>query len=139
MTALADVDFNRNSSRRLFLTAGPVAAVFGAMGVAAVAQDPGPDAALLALGREFEIAWTEERRIENEFGEESDKFAAACERTGRVIDKFYHVETKTIEGFRIKARAIAWTHSGVFDPSDFLEEGRDFQLAAMIIRDLLAL
>jgi hypothetical protein len=122
---------NSTPSRRLFLAAGSAATVFGAITAAASSDS---DAALIALGRELEAAWAQEREA-NDNGSDRD-IEATCEATGAVVDRIEAIPARTLEGFKVKARAVSWCHCGDFEGFGTTTDER---IAARIIRDLLAI
>lgn len=118
-------------SRRLFLAVGSTAAVLGGLQTAAKAEHA--DAELIALGREFEAAWAHERKV-NDTGSDDD-VEAACDATGAVADRIEATPARTLEGFKVKARAVSWCHDGNFE---HFGTTTDKRIAARIIRELLA-
>ena len=111
----------KNPSRRgLF---GSVAALAAVPAVAAAAAPSAPpphlDAYLLRLDEMLATAWA----IENEAwakaeGEDDDDgpnttIANACtEATGEIVDRIERVHALTLDGLRVKLRAILWCRDG---------------------------
>ncbi|WP_294534280.1 hypothetical protein [uncultured Rhodoblastus sp.] len=122
---------NSTPSRRLFLAAGSAATVFGAITAAASSDS---DAALIALGRELEEAWDQENKINDSSSDED--VVAACGATSAVVERIEAIPARTLEGFKVKARAVSWCHCGDFEGFGTTTDER---IAARIIRDLLAI
>jgi hypothetical protein len=124
-------------SRRLFLGASSAAAVFGGLHEAAASE--GGDAALIALGREFEAAWAHEHHLE--YHGSYEDFEAAIEATSALVERIRVIKATTLDGFKIKARALLWCHCGEFGglPFDASGETTDVSIAGEIIRELLAI
>jgi hypothetical protein len=119
-------------SRRLILGSAVVA---GVVALPASAQAH-PDHELLKIGDDFEQTWRAERVGLAPRGLTDEQVAAFVDATSAVVDQIEVLPAKTLQGLRIKARAVAWCHDG-----DFCGFGdtTDERLAAQIIRDLLAL
>lgn len=139
-------------TRRGVLSALPMAIAGGA--VVAVAANPvpvpctpQPDAELIQLGEAFEAAWRHENEewalvdgVEQTIENEEIICAsahAATRATNALVTQIMQCRAVTVQGLRVKARAISWCHAG--DPvfADSLGEGTNTMLAASIIRDLL--
>jgi hypothetical protein len=120
-------------SRRLFLAAGSAAAVFSGLHEAAASE--GGDAALIALDRELEAAWAHEREM-NESGTDGS-VEAACAKCSEIVDRIGKIPATTLQGFKVKARAVSWCHCGGFE--SFGGDTTDEMIAAQIIRELLAI
>jgi hypothetical protein len=125
-------------SRRLVLAAGPAAAVLGGLHEAAASSEGG-DVALIALGREFEAAWAHEQHLE--FHGSYEDFEAAIGTTSALVERIRIIKATTLDGFKIKARALLWCHCGEFGglPFDATGETTDVSIAGAIIRELLAI
>lgn len=140
-------------TRRGILSALPMAIAGGA--VVAVAtnpvplpSDPHPDADLIRLGEAFEAAWRYENEeyallkgVEQTFENEAVVCAsahAAADATSALVDQIMECRAVTIEGLRVKARAVCWCHAGdPIDEQSFGSDGTDVRVAATIVRDLL--
>jgi hypothetical protein len=96
---------------------------------------PVADAALLTLGAKLEAAWAAERRADK-FGSD-DEIATASNAVLAVIAEIEAAPATTLEGLRVKARAILCCHSGAYDG---VTAGKttDHRLAEQIIGRLLA-
>lgn len=124
-------------SRRRFLMTAPAAAV--AVGkIAHIA-----DAELLHLGAELERAWERQREALKAFEgvdtpEAEHIIDAAWWAAYDLVEKIRELSATTLDGFRVKARAISWCHDG-----DRVELSRhrtvDICTAESILRDLLAI
>lgn len=121
------------SRRRLLAGAGAAVAVT-AIAAPALAT-PHPDADLLALGREFDLAMAAERLIPPDA--DDDEINAATERGGVITRAILALPAKTLDGLRIKARAVEWCACEIPGP-DYFGDTTDCQLAASIVRDLLS-
>jgi hypothetical protein len=108
---------------------------------AAVAATAHPDAALLALEIDFDAAWGRERAVYEAWRSICSDAAdaatdAACDKTSGVVQRIIDVPARTLDGLRVKARAISWCSGG--DDVDLDVQGTtDLQLATSIVRDLL--
>jgi hypothetical protein len=124
-------------ARRLFIAAGPAAMVFGALHESASSE--GEDAALIALGPEFEAAWAHEHHLE--YHGSYEDFEAAIGATSALVERIRLIKATTLDGFKIKARALLWCHCGEFGglPFDATGETTDVSIAGEIIRELLAI
>jgi hypothetical protein len=97
------------------LAAAPVA------GLPAFAAASGDDAALLELGMQLEAAWEQEDIayslvFDDDFAIVTERLAAeASDRTGEIVGRIIEVKARTFDGLKVKARALAWCHSGQFE------------------------
>jgi len=138
MAALTRRDFGRLATK----STAAVAAV--AIPAVALASAPASaDAALIALGEELETAWAAEiaayAQYRGDFSLEHEAITdAAYEATKAVILRIEAVPASTMEGLRVKARAVQWCYDA--DPVDLAvdQSTTDLRLANSIIRDLLA-
>ena len=125
-------------TRRSVLTA--LGATVASASLPSVADAAHPDARLLRLGVELETAWADERRIYAAFeadqisGEEADK---APDASRAVVDEILRWPATTLEGLRVKARAVSWCYCG--DEISWDDETTDLQLALSIVNDLVRL
>ena len=101
------------------------------------------DAELLALGMEFEAAWAREVALFASFGDDlTEAQGVALDRAygavGAVVDQIERMSARTLDGLKVKARAIQWCYHD--DPVDLVVDRRttDLVIANSIIRDLLA-
>jgi hypothetical protein len=97
--------------------------------------DDSPDAELLDLGARLEAAWTDERLAHE--GPDAELSDDAYHRSAAVARRILAVRAYTLDGLRVKARAVAWCHDG--DPVDLgLGEHRttDLRLTHSILADL---
>jgi transposase InsO family protein len=71
-------------------------------------------AELLQLGKELSAAWTAERQTETLLRRDAPaaEFERAYRRTSRIVRKIEKTPAHTLEGLRVKARAVSWCHSG---------------------------
>jgi hypothetical protein len=99
---------------------------------------PRIDAQLIQLGDELEIAWADERRICQDETSSDAKVARACDRVASIVDKIEATQASSIEGLRVKARAIAWCHGDKAPIALTDKQTTDVRLAQAIIADLLA-
>jgi len=134
-------------TRRAFggLATKSVAAVAAAAipAVALASEPTSADAALLALGEQLEAAWAATTAAYEKYRDDpsleagvitdvADKAAAA------IVHQIEAVPASTIDGLRVKARAVQWCYDA--DPVDLAVDRSttDLRLANSIIRDLLA-
>lgn len=126
-----------SATRRLFLAAGPAAAVFGALAAEAAALPP----TLQTLGEQFERLWAVERHA-NALGTD-DELAAACDACREIVDRMLGVPAVSLDDLKVKARALSWCWGGKPDELQQyffgeMEQSTDVKLTRSIIRDLLA-
>jgi hypothetical protein len=129
---MADSASSITTSRRLFLAAGPAAAVFGAVGAAAHSS---LDAELISLGRQFQAAWAvEQAGFSREVDDETaNALVKPCTDLAHCIER---IPARTVDGLLVKAMAVNWCHCGEFDE---FGQTTDEPLAAGITKDLLVL
>ena len=136
-------------NRRRILAAGtatlasPLAAV---PALAAVTTGPHPDALLLALGRDLDVAWATERETFAAFAgvdtpEADDLTDAASDATSAIVAEIEQLSATTLAGLAVKAKAVSWCHSGEpIGPDSMNEQATtDVRLASSMVRDLLQL
>ena len=133
-----------NLDRRSFARCLGIAAlaVGATAGVVQAGAALNPDEELIRLGAEFEAAWAAERATKHPFYEEV--FEAAYGRSASIAHRIMVIPAKTLDGLRVKARAVLWCRSGepIADASFSYDEDHpttDLILAAGIVRDLLAI
>lgn len=108
-------------------------AAFAVAPIAAVAVGrDNPDAELLRLGVAFDDAWARENDLY-----ESDEWETAAEVTGGLVHRIEVAPARTLDGLKVKARALSWCHCG--EPIDFRngQDTTDARLANSIIAALL--
>jgi hypothetical protein len=115
----------RNLSRRSVVCSAALPVV-GAFGTTELAQ---PDAHLLALSRQFELASTQ---LDDEMKPPSRIDLVLF---GRVHDEIAETPATTMEGLCAKARAGCWTLLGDFESVDNSAAGA--RMAFSIMRDLI--
>jgi len=93
------------------------------------------DVELRRLAQEVKVAWEVERQLSAPDGD-GYAFEAAYDVCQSIVKRIQAIQAHTMEGFKAKALAVSWCHSG--DEIDFEKETTDLQLAANIINDLLA-
>ena len=76
-----------------------------------------PDAELLRLGRELDAAWAHERatyaRMKGSYSQEGDRITqAAFDATGEIVGRIEELLATTLDGFKVKARAVSWCYDG---------------------------
>ena len=101
------------------------------------------DVELKHLGAELEDAIAAEKAIEaaynaGQYEDEDVALDAAYANTHAIIDQIVAIPASTIEGLRIKARAIQWCYHD--DPVDLVvdQNTTDLRIANSLIADLLA-
>jgi hypothetical protein len=132
-------------NRRLFLAAGSAAAVFaGLKGAARAAPVAMVDGYLLSLGKELDAASENETAVlaaaDGLPGKEIDRlYDPARIRSKDLVEKIIATKATTIDGLKVKARALAWCHSGdVIDATSFDSyPTTDIKVLASIAQDLL--
>jgi hypothetical protein len=78
---------------------------------------PTADERLLDLGRQFNEAWTEQKRVGDELTamlrlHETDVDHEAHDRVSRLADEILATPAQSFAGLRVKARALLWCQSG---------------------------
>jgi len=123
------------TSRRLFLSVGPAAAVFGALAVAKSTESP---QTMQALGVEFERLWAIERHA-NALGTD-EEVSAACDACSAIVHRILAVPARTLDDFKVKGRALSWCYSGS-DIGLFEDDKKttDVKIVQSIVRDLLSI
>jgi hypothetical protein len=102
------------------------------------------DIELLALGRLLDAAVADESRILAQIGCSDDRckldkaFEEAVAVTGGLARQIAATRATTLEGLRVKARAVRWCYCGTFEDLD-ADETTDIALSSSIVRDLLDL
>jgi hypothetical protein len=98
-----------------------------------------PDAHLLVLGERLAAAWTEQKAVYARFGaapsrEEEAVCEYACDVALAIVEEIIAAPAATLDGLRVKARAIDWCYDGEdIDFGDLVEETVDCRLAASIV------
>lgn len=96
------------------------------------------DDRLLSLGAEFEELWAWEKQIASikPFTEKLQiEWDGMYVRLSEIAKEIAKLPAKTIEGFRIKARAVSWCHSG--EIVNLGDNTTDILITNGIIADLL--
>lgn len=101
------------------------------------------EAALIALGREFDRCRAEEDAIadlvkDDESNAADDVIAAAVRRTHQIADAIGKSEARTLSGLRVKVRAYRWCSDDV-EPGPEDLPATDDRIKASITRDLVNL
>lgn len=91
------------------------------------------DAGLIHLGEELEASWQTEEALSDA---SADDLEAALDRSKKIVDAICKMPATSLEGLRIKSRAVLWCHCGEFEG---FGGTTDEKLAASIVRDLLVL
>jgi hypothetical protein len=142
--------------KRSALFAGiPAAITVGAVLSAATAEmvvTINPDAELIELGRQLQVAWAREKELfalcrdsisdgaEGEADAVWKEAEAAHEACSKIVARMEELQAHTLAGVRVKVLALSWTHNGEeFSPDFFGGDATDFCLAAQIMRDLSAM
>ena len=131
--------------RRAFLAASAALPVTGAVAEAVAglpAETTTADAELLRLGDELDRAWAHEKAlIDSETW--GDTYETAYEASRAVVGQIEQQQAHTLEGLRVKARAVMWCHQGdEMDGEPFsLTENQttDVRLAESIVLELVEL
>lgn len=101
------------------------------------------NAAMVAeLAKRFEEAWAAERAVEHLLDtaktiEDEEPWEAANLATQKVVDEIESMKATTLEGLRLKARAVQWCHGN--DTVDLRcdQDTTNLRLATSIVEDLL--
>jgi hypothetical protein len=141
--AHAALGLSRRSLMNMIVSSAPIAAAMSVGAIASAVALPaamvGLDDHLLALGRLFEVAWaTENESFKVELSDADAEAAMAPARS--IVHQIENIPARTLEGLKVKVRAIAWCHGGeevciLEDPDD----ATDVRIAGSIVRDLLAM
>lgn len=125
------------STSRRAVMAGLAGTVIAGAAPAAILDDS-PDAALLALGEALDAAWLAEQEDDARYrrtGEWGDE--AIFQRCSALVDRIARTPAYTLDGLRVKAKAISWCHSGeCIDLEPRYEHTTDMRMAHSILRDL---
>lgn len=123
------------SSRRGFLAAAAASAL---LAPPALARDPSPDAALLALCDRLLAAWAVEIPLGISYG---DGFDAAFEASSGIVGQIEALPATTAAGLGVKALAVCWCESGSLEVDFAFADYRstDLRLLAEIRREVLML
>ena len=119
------------------LVAGAASTVSAALSIPLAKTTGGDDAELLRLGHEMDRLIAEENAAKPAHNDgDWTAWDAAYERSQVAVRAVTELPARSLEGFRIKARAVAWCYSG--DEVDFPDtSSTDMKLVNAIIRDLL--
>jgi len=94
------------------------------------------DNRLITLGDELEKARAQEKTISRDETAPDSKVERAYARVANIVRKIEAEPAQSLEGMRVKARAIAWCHGD--EPIALKDEPTtDVRLAQSIIADLL--
>jgi hypothetical protein len=112
------VAHGQHTTRRALFVGGAAAIIAGSVAGTAAASTH-PDAELIALGREFEAKWAREREL---YKPEVIAHSLAAEQasdeayfaTAAAVERIEKLPAHTMEGLRIKARAVSWCHGGEY-------------------------
>ncbi len=126
--------------RRSFIAASAVLPVAGVAAASLPAKTASADETLLHLGDELDRAWAHEKAlIDSETW--GDTYETAYEASRAVVSQIEQQQAHTLEGLRVKARAVMWCHQGgEMDGEPFsLTENQttDVRLAESIVLDLV--
>ena len=109
----------------------------------AVAADPPTvtaDAEIIGLGAELDTAWARERAL-GDSDDSGEAFEVAWFATAAVVAKIEQHQAHTLEGLRVKARAVMWCHQGdEMDGEQFSlseQQTTDIRLVESIVLDLV--
>ena len=119
------------------LVAGAASTVSAALSIPLAKTTGGDDAELLRLGHDMDRLIAEENAAKPAHNDgDWTAWEAAYERSQVAVRAVTELPARSLEGFRIKARAVAWCYSG--DEVDFPDtSSTDMKLVNAIIRDLL--
>ncbi|MCG5241401.1 hypothetical protein ACIU1J_27680 [Azospirillum doebereinerae] len=108
-----------------------------ALGPPANGNAPHPDAALLALAAEFDLAERKERALPNDLTQ--DHYDAAWKVCRDIADQIIHTPATTLDGLRAKTRVYLWCgHQPDEEPEDlYAAVTTDVKVAHSIMRDLM--
>ena len=85
----------------------------------------------------MEAAWAKERVGLKSWSDA--EYSAAVDKSSAIVDRIVEEPARTLDGLRIKARALAWCHSGEVESLGIDENPTtDIRVADSIIRDLLS-
>jgi len=96
-----------------------------------------PGAELLRLGERLDEAWAHEKAlIDSETW--GDTYDIAFNASQAIVSQIEQQQAPTLEGLRVKARAVMWCQQwGKFEPFSLSEQQTtDIRLSEAIIRDL---
>jgi hypothetical protein len=130
----------------MIVSSAPIAAAMSmgatASAVALPSATVGLDADLLALGRQFEAAWATEKAVTDSTATDL-QCETAVEATSNLAHEIAKAQARTLDGLRVKVRALSWCYDGeditLFEDDEEKDRTTDTRLADSILRDLLAL
>ncbi len=124
-------------NRRAFLAASAALPVTGAVAAGLPAETG--DETLLRLGDELDRAWAREKALIYDDGKCGNGYDATYDVSSAIVDQIEKQQAHTLEGLRVKARAVMWCQQwGKFEPFSLGEQQTtDIRLSEAIIRDLV--
>src|SRR3712207_4080015 len=136
---------NQTTTRRSFMqTAAATLTVSATLAAPTLAHaDAHPDAELLRLGEELDRSWRAQRATEAAWNREGyhasdEEVDALVDETGRIVEQIMKQPATTLEGLKVKARAVSWCADGYLSkPED--HETLDVRLAMSMVYNLLDL
>ena len=87
----------------------------------------------------LDAQWARELALICDDGDCRDGYEAANDAASAVVRQIEQLQAHTLEGLRVKARAVMWCHQwGRHDPFSLAEQrSTDVRLAEAIVRDLV--
>lgn len=96
------------------------------------------DAQLLSLGREFEMVADQiDREVCGKSCLVMDAFKLLMERFDRVWNEIISTQAGSVDGLRVKARAVCWAQMGDLDCVQGDKGDKPDRMALSIVRDLV--
>ena len=107
--------------------------------VSELATETRADAELIRLGAELDHAWARELALICDDGDCRDGYEAANDAATGVVRQIEQLQAHTLEGLRVKARAVMWCWQWEKFETFSLGEHQttDIRLSEAIIRDLV--
>jgi hypothetical protein len=129
---------SNQTTRRNVITG---AAALPLLPASALATETSADAELLRLGAELDRAWAQEKALIYDDGACGDGYEVANDASSAVGRQIEKQQAHTLEGLRVKARAVMWCHQGEEmdgEPFTLSDQGTtDVRLVEALIRDLV--
>ena len=126
-----------NTTRRTFLKGGVVLAA----AAHTVALAPGMSDDILELGKQFEKSWAAEKAFyaSHDLADPANDagFDEVYFRTQNLVDLIEKAEATTLEGLRVKARAVQWCYGD--DPMKLDGDTTDMRISSQILNGILTI
>lgn len=99
------------------------------------------DGLLLKMGADMEQRWAAEREVASRPDVSNADLTEACDHTSEIVERIHRMHASTVDGFRVKARAVAWhrcAHDSKFADEEDGSPRSDTRAAANLVDALLS-